>query len=162
MTGKRRYPSKHKGRPVKSRYIVKNVEKYVGNSKAIICRSSWERVFCAFLDRNPKVIKWSSEETVIPYISPKDNKPHRYFVDFTVKFDDDSVFLIEIKPYKETIPPKKPKRKTAKTVQRYNREAVTYLVNQAKWESATKYAEKNSAKFVCYTENELRGLGLPV
>ena len=31
------------------------------------------------------VIKWSSEEYIIPYISPVDNRPHRYYPDFYVK-----------------------------------------------------------------------------
>ena len=36
-------------------------------------------------DLNPDVLKWGSEETVIPYVSPLDNKIHRYFVDFYIQ-----------------------------------------------------------------------------
>ena len=39
----------------------------------------------SFLDSDPRIIEWSSEEIVVPYISPVDNRTHRYFVDFYVK-----------------------------------------------------------------------------
>jgi hypothetical protein len=39
----------------------------------------------SFLDRHKDVTKWNSEEVVIPYRSPLDNKIHRYFTDFFVE-----------------------------------------------------------------------------
>ena len=38
-----------------------------------------------YFDRNENVIEWSSEEIAIPYVSPWDNKIHRYYPDFLVK-----------------------------------------------------------------------------
>ena len=40
--------------------------------------------FEAFLDTNPKVKKWASEEIWIPYKGP-DGKPHRYFPDIMIE-----------------------------------------------------------------------------
>jgi hypothetical protein len=37
------------------------------------------------LDKDPSIVEWSSEEHVIPYRSPIDNRMHRYFVDFYIK-----------------------------------------------------------------------------
>jgi len=38
-----------------------------------------------WLDKNPDIISWASEEMIVPYISPVDGKWHRYFPDFLVK-----------------------------------------------------------------------------
>ena len=57
-------------------------------------------------DKNEKILKWSSEEIVIPYISPIDNKKHRYFPDFLIQTTK-GWFLIEVKPQIQTKPPKK-------------------------------------------------------
>ena len=60
-------------------------EKYTGDPTSIIMRSSWETMFANWCDKNPAIVKWSSEETIIPYRCPTDNKIHRYFVDFKIK-----------------------------------------------------------------------------
>ena len=39
----------------KSIYKLKNIEKYIGDPDKIICRSSWERKVCKYLDENIKV-----------------------------------------------------------------------------------------------------------
>ena len=56
-----------------------NKDKFMG--KYAVFRSSWERKFMLWADKNPNIIEWSSEQIVIPYRSPLDNKIHRYFVD---------------------------------------------------------------------------------
>ena len=38
-----------------------------------------------YCDRNQKVVEWGSEEIAIPYVSPLDQKIHRYFPDFYMK-----------------------------------------------------------------------------
>ena len=35
-----------------------------------------------YCDSNPNILEWGSEEVVIPYRSPLDNRVHRYFPDF--------------------------------------------------------------------------------
>ena len=52
------------GESIKSRYKPSNPKKYQGNPNNIICRSSWERKFCQWCDRNDSIISWASEEIV--------------------------------------------------------------------------------------------------
>lgn len=141
----------------KGRYKPKNIEKYKGDPSKITYRSGWELRFMRYLDASPSVLEWSSENVVIQYISPKDNRYHRYFTDFYIKVKDKEgkikESLIEIKPYKETIPPKKPKNPNKS--KRYLTEIMTYGVNQAKWSAAKKYCERRGWTFELFTENEL-------
>ena len=44
----------------------------------------------------------------MPYKWDIDKKMHRYFVDLKITFNDNKTILIEIKPNKETSPPKRP------------------------------------------------------
>ena len=125
-------------------------EKYIGNPTNILMRSSWETRFAIWCDKNPQIVKWNSEETVVPYVSPIDNKPHRYFVDFKIQTANGTTYLVEIKPKNQTVPPVG----TRKT-QRYLTEAKTYVVNRAKWEAATAYAQNRNWKFIVLTEYEL-------
>ena len=68
----------------KGYFKPKNPKKYKGDPTNIIYRSSWECKLMIRLDEDPNVISWGSEEIIIPYRSPIDNKIHRYFVDFIV------------------------------------------------------------------------------
>lgn len=126
-------------------------EKYLGDPTNVIMRSSWETMFANWCDKNPSVLKWSSEETIVPYRCPTDNKIHRYFVDFRVTFKDGRTYLIEVKPFKQTRPPEFPGRRT----QRYLTESMTFVKNQAKWAAATEYAKDRGWGFKIITENEL-------
>ena len=139
----------------KSKYIPENLEKYKGDPTKIVFRSSWERKYGKWCDLSQKVLAWSSEEVIVPYICPTDGKKHRYFLDFYVKVQNkDGVVtenLIEIKPYKETRPPvKKGKRKD-----RLLMETKTFMKNQAKWAAASAYAKKRGWNFFVLTEKEL-------
>ena len=59
---------------------------------------------------------WASEEFCIPYISPLDNKRHRYYPDFLIQVKEADgklkKYVIEIKPKKQTVEPKKRSRVT--------------------------------------------------
>lgn len=137
------------------KFIPKNPQKYVGDVSKIYFRSSWENKFMNFCDKNPSILQWGSEEIIIPYISPVDNRPHRYFTDFFIIYKNTSgniiKTLIEIKPKAQTIPPKAPKRQT----QRYVEEVITYAINQAKWKAATEFAKKHNITFQVLTEDHL-------
>ena len=139
----------------KSRYIPTYPEKYSGDVSNIWCRSSWERTFAKWCDVSPFIVRWSSEETIVPYVCPTDNKLHRYFIDFKIKIKqkDDSyrVYLIEVKPLKQTMPPEYPGRRT----QKFLAESYTFIKNQAKWKAATEYAKDRGWEFKIITENEL-------
>ena len=69
----------------KSIFKPKNPKKYIGDASQIICRSNWEREFCNYCDSNKNIVTWASEEFCIPYISPLDNKRHRYYPDFLIQ-----------------------------------------------------------------------------
>ena len=143
----------------KGKYVLKNPDKYLGNKDNIVYRSSWEKMVMINLDTNPNVWKWTSEETVIPYISPIDNRPHKYYMDFTVfyKDKDGKVFttMIEVKPFAQTQEPVLTKGKRKST---YAKELKTYMINQAKWKHARALsATKENCQFVILTENEIFG-----
>jgi len=142
----------------KGKYQVKNSSKYKGNLKMITFRSSWELKFLKWCDENPDVVQFSSEEIVIPYISPVDNQYHRYFVDFWVKFKNGQQILIEIKPDTQTKPPKTPK----KINESYMESLMTWEKNNAKWRAAMDYARKNEMIFKVWTEKSLGKLGIKI
>lgn len=137
------------------KFRPKNPEKYIGDPTNIIFRSSWELKFMSWADQKESIVKWRSEETIIPYISPIDNKYHRYFVDFQIQVRDKSgrlqTYLIEIKPERQTKPPVKQQKVTKK----YVKEVIEWGKNEAKWKAADDFAKDRGWKFVILTENEL-------
>jgi hypothetical protein len=139
----------------KGKYKPKNPSKYIGDPTKIIYRSLWERKFMVYCDDNEKVISWGSEEVVVPYKSPVDNKMHRYFVDFiieTIQSDGTKkIQLIEIKPKKQCKAPKKKSRVT----RRYISEVKRWGVNSAKWKAATEYASDRGWTFIILNEDHL-------
>lgn len=132
----------------------KNPQKYRGNANNIVYRSSWELRCMKWFDTNENIIWWSSEELIIPYFSPVDERMHRYFPDFVirVKKKDGSqmTYVIEVKPESQTKVPTQ-KRRTKKYIQ----EAATYVVNQSKWRAADKFCQDNGWQFQILTEKEL-------
>jgi len=147
------------------RKYLTHPEKYTNVSgQPCTLRSGWEIRFATWLDTNSGVLKWSSEEIVIKYdfMNPKTGKlnKHRYFTDFWMQIRDKQgdikEYIIEIKPFKETMPPQKPKRET----KAYKNRIVTYLKNQAKWNAAREFCanQKRLGKeieFVVLTEKDL-------
>jgi hypothetical protein len=135
----------------------KNPQKYRGDPTNIIYRSRWELIVMGRFDTDPNVIWWQSEETVIPYKSPIDNRYHRYFTDFTVYMKTaDGKFktaIIEVKPSSQTKPPVVNESK--KNNRRYIQEVMTWGVNEAKWKAATKYCKDRGYEFIILTEKEL-------
>lgn len=144
-------------RPTPKKWFPKNPQKYAGDVNNIVSRSSWETRFFEWCDTNSAVVCWESEETKILYTCQTDFKQHRYFLDVKLKIRDTSgntsVYLIEIKPWAQTQPPKFPGRQT----QRYITEVETFIKNQSKWKAATQYAKERGMKFMILTEKELFG-----
>jgi len=138
------------------RYKPKNPKKYAGDPTTVIYRSLWEKSCMMYFDKSGDIKSWSSEEVVIPYMYDVDKKYHRYFMDFKVTWKDDSVSLIEVKPNKETTPPKKLNTHNKK----YMTEALTYVRNMNKWEAANEYAKDHGWRFEIWTEVELRERGI--
>jgi len=138
----------------KGRFRPKNPQKYKGDAANIIYRSTWEIKVMRYLDENPNIIWWGSEELPIPYLSPIDKKKHRYFPDFIAKIrkNDGKVmtYIIEVKPEKQTKPPTQ-KRKTKTFIQ----ESMTYEVNKAKWYAAEEFCKDHGWQFLVLTEKHL-------
>jgi len=130
-------------------------ESFDTNGNAIKFRSSWELKFCRFADFNPDIVKVNSEGIVIPYLNPIKNKVSRYYMDFIIETKNGNVFLVEIKPKAQTLPPKKPKKITPKSELSYKKAIETYLINQAKWQAAEEYAKERGMKFIIITEKEI-------
>jgi len=142
----------------KGKYRPKNTKKYRGDPMKIVYRSLWERQAFRWLDGNPDILEWNSEEIVVPYRCKTDGKVHRYFTDLWIRFQDDQQYLIEIKPKKQTEPPKQPKRQS----KRYITEVMAYAKNTSKWDAANDYCEKRGWIFQIWTEETLKKLGIKI
>ena len=142
------------GESIKSRFKPAYPKKYKGDSRNIICRSSWERRFCNYCDLNENILQWGSEEFWIPYRAP-DGKVRRYFPDFLIKVKESTgelkTYVIEVKPKKQTLKPK-PRKKVTKS---YLYECKTYEVNKAKWKAAREWCADRKVEFKIVTEKEL-------
>ena len=137
----------------KTKYKPEFSDKYVGNSENIICRSNWERKFCKYLDQNATVIRWSSEELVIPYISTIDKQMHQYYPDFLFEAKKDDIietYVVEIKPKKQTTKPTPKKNKRA-----HLNECITYETNVCKWNAAKIFCDQRNWTFKILTEDDL-------
>ncbi len=85
------------------------------------------------------------------------NKSIGYFPDFWVKMitQEKKIInvIVEVKPEKQTMAPKKPSRIT----KRYITELRKWAVNSAKWEAAESYCTKHGMIFEKMTEVEIFG-----
>jgi hypothetical protein len=139
----------------KGRFSPKNPQKYIGDPTNIIYRSLWELRVMRYLDDNSNVLEWRSEEIAIPYVSPVDNRYHRYFPDFIIKVKTPDgktqTMMIEVKPKNQTKEPTKKKKIT----KQYINEVTTWGVNQSKWKAAEEYCLDRGWKFKILTEDEI-------
>ena len=133
-------------------------QKYDG-MMPIIYRSGLEFRVMRWLDTNNSVVSWGSESLSIPYQKPniKTGKitKHRYYPDFNVLFKTDKgyqKYLIEVKPYNQTIPPKVHGNKKQSTIL-YEQRA--WITNTCKWEYAKNWCDANGYKFLIITEKDL-------
>jgi hypothetical protein len=138
------------------KYRPQNPKKYKGDPTNIVYRSSYELKFMQYCDLTESINEWKSEEFFIPYISPFDNKVHRYFPDFFVKYKDKygniRTLVVEIKPEKDLKTPEtNPKRKTKS----WGYSVKTWALNQAKWKAAKEWCEDRKYEFRILTEKDL-------
>jgi hypothetical protein len=133
----------------------RNPEKYAGDPNNIIYRSLWEFKFMRYCDQNPNIIKYGSEEIAIPYYNPIKKRVCNYYPDFIIMVENNAnkkTYLIEVKPKKQTVPPKKGKRVTKS----YIYESQAYEVNQSKWNAAREWCQDRLIEFKIITEDELK------
>ena len=109
-----------------------------------------------YFDLNESFNEWQSEEFFIPYVSPLDNRVHRYFPDFLIKYKDSKkrlrTMVVEVKPKKETkMPPTNPKKRTKS----WAYSVRTWAINQAKWKAAREFCKDRNYEFKIMTEDDL-------
>ena len=130
-------------------------KKYRGNPSRIVYRSLWEKKYMKYCDHTTSILEWGSEEIIIPYRSPIDNRVHRYYPDFYIKVLEKSgktsKYIVEIKPKKQTKPPYGKDKRTAA----YKKEALTFAKNRAKWNAAEEFCDDRQMKFLILTEDHL-------
>lgn len=136
--------------------LFEHPEKYIGDVDNVTYRSLWERNVMRWLDSNPDVVEWGSEEVTIPYEHPVRGGKAKYYPDFIVKWTNGQIKLIEVKPFNQTQKPKQPSRQT----QKYIKEVMTYAVNQSKWAAAQEFCDKNKIIFEVWTEVKLKKIGI--
>ena len=140
----------------KGKYKPSYPQKYKGDPTNIIYRSLWERKFMRYCDLTENISQWQSEEFWIPYKSPLDNRMHRYFPDFFIKYTDASgkkrSVVIEVKPKKQL---KEPKRNPKKRTKSWAMEVQTWVINQAKGKAAEEYCADRKYEFKIMTEDDL-------
>ena len=140
-------------------YTPINQDKYIGKALPIF-RSGWEVKAFIALDRNDKIIRWGSQSIIIPYIdSTRGNQTHRYVVDLFFVTKDQTgkqqKWLIQIKPYNQSVPPKSSKRKDpTKLLQ----QSITYQRNHDKWKSAVQFCKNKGWNFAVWTEKGINKL----
>lgn len=142
---------------VQGYYKVNNPEKYAGDPRVVIFRSSWERKFMILCDLSHQITKWGSEPVQIKYISPLDFKEHIYNVDFFIEVvDNDNKkqrYIVEIKPSAQISKvPVLEGRVTEKKLIRHAELTKMYHVNKAKQIAAMKWALDRGMKYVVLTE----------
>lgn len=108
-------------------------------------------------DKSDAVTKWNSEDLIVPYLCPTDNRMHRYYVDFIIKLKTGRVLIVELKPDVQTRPPVQKKKKLTKS---YLDQTLAYIKNEAKWKAARQYCEKNNYEFNVWTEFTLDKLNI--
>ena len=117
-----------------------------------IYRSSYELQFLRWCDKHPKIIDVKYEKVIIPYVCKTDNKMHKYYVDCRITMVEATgrrTYLIEIKPFKQTLPPKPSKRKKKTTILY---EQLSYLKNDSKWKAAEQYCKMKDFRWCILTE----------
>lgn len=148
-------PSKFIMQTNESKSVMKSVRMNDGCLE-VNFKSSLELKCFKYCDINRYIKKWSLEPFCIPYLSPKDGKIHRYFIDFFIEFSNGQKFLVEVKSSGETIKPAQPKKKTQKALINYTKAIQTFAINTSKWEAAREFCKERNMEFLILTENELK------
>jgi hypothetical protein len=108
-----------------------------------------------FLDGNPNILEWSSEEIAIPYIKPTTGRVHRYYPDYWVKYKNKAGQIVEeiweVKPDNQT---KQPTRRGKRQKQQLF-ETLQWEVNKAKWKAAKTFCDKHGFVFRIITEGQM-------
>lgn len=141
------------------KYTPLNKDKYCGRTLPIY-RSGWELKAFISLDQNPKIKKWGSETLSIPYIDKTRNgETHWYIPDLFFSVIDinniEQKWLIEIKPYSQSVDVKITKRKSP---QKIIAEQLIVQRNKDKWEATVKFCKTKGWHFGVMSEKGIEKL----
>ena len=141
-------------------YQLEHPEKYKGplTENGVLYRSTWEQRVYYYMDHNKNIIEWGAESIVIPYLFKLDGQIHKYYPDIVCKVntkDGIKTYIIEIKPEKQTMEPKKPKNRSLSVKKKYEESLYTYAKNTSKWEAAEEFCKKNNYVFKIITEKQI-------
>ncbi len=149
-------PSPRNSKFKQGHFHPKNVDKLIGHDVPFY-RSGIELEFMRWLDSNDKVVRWASEGVTVKYFDPLAKKQRTYFTDNYVEIQEgDSIkkYIIELKCEKET---KKPDPRSKKKKAALVLEQSTWVVNNAKWKFATKYAKDHDMEFLLLAHTKTDG-----
>lgn len=141
-------------------YKLKNPNKYLGDPRDIIYRSSWEYKFMLYCDLNEGVLKWGSETIKIPYIT-RDGHRKNYIPDFyleTVNKNNplyNNKFLVEVKPEEQTREPVIPKTISEKRLKNLEYQIQQWNINKHKWAFAIEWCRGRGIQFWLVTEQQI-------
>ena len=131
------------------KYNLKNPDKYLCN-RTPTYRSSWEFAFMKMCDEHAYIQAWASEAVKVPYRNPLTGKHTIYVPDFFIAYADRNgkrrVEIIEVKPENQTL---------KERLGRSKHNQASWIVNQAKWEAASKYAKSKGISFRVITEKDM-------
>lgn len=129
-------------------YKPVNRQKYVGKRDPRY-RSGWELAFMRFCDNNDHILQWASESISIPYRHPLTGKMTNYVPDFLIVYRTKNnkicAEVVEIKPKKQSVIESKMGA----------RDRAVVAVNYAKWDSATKWCQRQGLVFRVITEQDI-------
>jgi hypothetical protein len=129
-------------------YKVINTDKYVGKGTPRY-RSGWELSFMRFCDTNDNILQWASESINIPYRHPLTGKQTIYVPDFLV------VYRTKNSTVKAEVIEIKPSGQSAITEKQNSKERAIVAINYAKWDSASKWCQRQGLTFRVITEKEM-------
>ena len=145
----------------RGKYEPKNKDKYIGK-KIPTYRSGWEKEVCIKFDDSPFILEWASEPFAIQYkfidLELGKEKWALYIPDYYAKMQTNRGvvrFLIEVKPYNQTIEPRPPKVRNQKALRRYDGERMLFAKNSAKWRYAGLFCKANGLEFKILTEKDM-------
>lgn len=138
--------------------FIKPIDEHMESHKNgyVNYKSSLELSAIRYCDFNKHIVKFSLEPFAIKYFKRVSGKVHRYYIDLFIEFSNGDKFLVEVKSFSETKPPKKLTKNTTKSKINYQKALMTYYTNKDKWNAAEDFASQNDMKFIILTEKELK------
>lgn len=112
-------------------------------NEPIIYRSGLELQFIQYCENSSNILKWASEPIQIPYYNRLLKKDQHYYPDYIIETSTHQFYIVEIKPYSQTVKPKPTDNRWAKE---------TWITNIDKWKAAKEYASARHMKFIIITE----------